>query len=100
MPLSTEDRGLSSRQDVRLTDRGHLANRLAHEIRNPLNAMRMQAAVIRQRLERCCGCDPDLDVAREQLVLFNREIARLEKLVQTFLEKDSSPGDGDAASRR
>lgn len=80
--------------ETSLFEQGHQASRLAHEIRNPLNAMRMQAAVIRLRLDR--SADPDLKVARDQLCLLEQEINRLERLVHSFLETEDKPSDTTA----
>lgn len=70
-------------QGRKLSDLGMLASRLAHEVRNPLNAMRLQAAVIEKKLAK--GEAKDLEVARQQLEALRGEIARLEKLVESFL---------------
>jgi len=63
---------------------GELASRMAHEIRNPLNAIRMQVAVIRNKL---LNPSPDnLDVAWGQLERLEQETLRVENLVKCFLE--------------
>ena len=90
--LSTapEARCVDSRQQS-LAELGEIASRMAHEIRNPLNAIRMQVAVIRNKLARP---DPDnLNVARGQLARLEQEILRVEKLTKAFLEFCRSPAD-------
>ena len=63
---------------------GEIASRMAHEIRNPLNAMRMQVAVIRHKLRQPDAAN--LAVASTQLARLEEEVLRVEKLAKTFLE--------------
>lgn len=81
---------LDSRQEA-LAELGEVASRMAHEIRNPLNAIRMQVAVIRNKL-----LNPDarnLEVAKGQLERLETEVLRLEKLAKAFLEFGRPPLD-------
>src|SRR5690606_16372977 len=67
-----------------LAELGEIASRMAHEIRNPLNAIRMQVAVIRNKLLRP---DPkNIGVAKDQLERLEMEVLRLERLAKDFLE--------------
>jgi signal transduction histidine kinase len=72
-----------------LADLGHVASRIVHEIRNPLNAMRMQAAVIRTKLSE--PTQENLDIARDQLTSLEAEIVRIEELAKAFLEYGKPP---------
>ncbi len=60
----------------RLSGLGDLAARMAHEVRNPLTAIKMQLQLLEERLE-------DTDGARVQKVL--EEIRRLELIVESTL---------------
>ncbi|HOJ72725.1 MAG TPA: ATP-binding protein [Phycisphaerae bacterium] len=80
----------SSRREA-LAALGEIASRMAHEIRNPLNAIRMQVAVIRNKLLKP---DPrNLEVARAQLERLEVEVLRVEKLAKAFLEFGRPPAD-------
>ena len=68
---------------MRMAEVGKLASGLVHEVRNPLNAMRMQIAVIRNKLKR-----PDADNLRltiTQLERLEHEVLRVERLASDFL---------------
>jgi signal transduction histidine kinase len=81
---------LEARQES-LAEIGEIASRMAHEIRNPLNAIRMQVAVIRNKLLK-----PDaqnLEVAKGQLERLEVEVLRVEKLAKAFLEFGRPPAD-------
>jgi len=68
-----------------------LARRMVHEIRNPLNAMRMQIAVIQDML-----ADPATmteSVRTEQLGRLDQEVSRVEKLAKSFLAFGRPPKD-------
>ncbi len=58
---------------------GRMAGAVAHEVRSPLNAISMAG----QRLLRAAGDDPD---AREILESIKREVARLNRTVEDFLD--------------
>ncbi len=69
----------------RLAYVGTLAGGLAHEIRNPLNAMNMNVQMLQEELE---DAPEDSERAREYIDLLEinrREIMRLERLVSDFL---------------
>jgi len=67
----------------RLAYVGTLASGLAHEIRNPLNAMNMNIQLIQEEIqERGQNEDPD---TTEMLEATRKEIQRLERLVSSFL---------------
>jgi len=72
-----------------LADLGVIASRLAHEIRNPLSTMRVQATVIQRKISK--GKPADLELASEQLAAFQNEITRLEKLADAFLAYGRPP---------
>jgi signal transduction histidine kinase len=62
---------------------GTFASGLAHEVRNPLNSMSLQLAILERRIGRC---DRALAAQMQELVLVIREeIERLETLVGDFL---------------
>lgn len=70
---------------------GALARRMVHEIRNPLNAMRMQIAVIQDMLS-----DPALPtecVRTDHLGRLDQEVTRLERLAKSFLAFGRPPQD-------
>lgn len=78
------DRARSDGRQEALAELGEIASRMTHEIRNPLNAIRMQVAVIRNKLLK-----PDvraLEVARGQLDRLESEVMKLESLAKAFLE--------------
>ncbi len=60
----------------RLSALSQLTHGLAHEIKNPLNAITLHLEMLRSRLEEDL---PELDVIR-------REISRLDRVVKTFLD--------------
>lgn len=81
---------IDARQES-LAELGEIASRMAHEIRNPLNAIRMQVAVIRNKLLK-----PDaqnLEVAKGQLERLEGEVLRVERLAKAFLEFGRPPAD-------
>lgn len=83
-------RGRKGRRE--LADLGVIASKLVHEIRNPLNTMRVQTSVIARKLAR--GAPTDHKVANEQLAALQEEIVRLDKLAQAFLAYGRPP-DGE-----
>lgn len=75
---------------------GTLSAGLAHEIRNPLNAMSLQMQLLSRRISRIQGENPDID---GPVGVIYDEIARLSHLVDDFLrfarppELSESPAD-------
>jgi signal transduction histidine kinase len=85
-----ETRNVDSRQEA-LAEMGEIAGRMVHEIRNPLNAIRMQVAVIRNKL---ANPEPEnLRIARSQLDRLEQEVLRVERLAKAFLEFGRPPAD-------
>jgi signal transduction histidine kinase len=62
---------------------GKLASGLVHEVRNPLNAMRVQIAVARNRLKHVDGAANE--AARSQLEHLEQEVLRVHNLASEFL---------------
>jgi signal transduction histidine kinase len=71
----------------RLTAMGELAKGVAHEIRNPLNAIR----VIIQRLKREFTPGNDIDEYRELTDIIQKETDRVNQSVNAFLEMSRPP---------
>src|SRR5574337_1997834 len=63
----------------KLADRGKLTSGVAHEIKNPLNAMIIHLELLRQKLD-----DPPESVAKS-LEFLGGEVHRLDRMVQGFL---------------
>lgn len=72
-----------ARKADRMAYVGTLSSGLAHEIRNPLNAMNMNVQLIQEELEEM-GTDAHCDIL-EMLNGTRNEVARLERLVSSFL---------------
>ncbi len=86
---------LAIRKD-HLAEVGKLAGGLVHEIRNPLNAMRMQIAVLRSKFEsnRPVPKTPSSSsVAASQLDRLEGEVLRLQDLATDFLAFGRPPRD-------
>lgn len=73
-------------QQERLADLGRMAATVAHEIRNPLNAMGLTA----QRLARLPGDGHGAEVA-ELAGIIRQEVARLDRTVESFLNLARAP---------
>ena len=73
---------MESQLDVasRLTAISHITGGVAHEIKNPLNAISLHLDVLRARLD-----GPDEEVATE-LDILSKEVRRLDRVVKTFLD--------------
>ncbi len=74
-------RRLQSQIDVstRLTAIGRLTGGVAHEIKNPLNAIALHLEILKAKLAGVDAVGPELDV-------IEREIGRLDRVVKTFLD--------------
>ena len=74
-------RRLQSQIDVsaRLTAINRLTGGVAHEIKNPLNAIALHLEVLKAKLSQPSGVDAEMEV-------IEREIARLDRVVKTFLD--------------
>ena len=72
---------LESQWDLskKLADLGRITSGIAHEVKNPLNAMVIHLEILRSKLE-LGNSDP-----RPQLEILDSEIKRLDRVVQTFL---------------
>jgi signal transduction histidine kinase len=72
---------LESQWDLskKLADLGRITSGIAHEVKNPLNAMVIHLEILRSKLETGTS-DP-----RPQLEILDSEIKRLDRVVQTFL---------------
>jgi signal transduction histidine kinase len=64
---------------AKLAALGRLTSRIAHEVKNPLNAMMIHVELLRERL-----ADPSPDV-QQSLDIIGSEIQRLDRVVQGFL---------------
>ncbi len=67
---------------AKLAALGRLTSGVAHEVKNPLNAMMIHLELVRARLE---GGAPDGGKVRESLDVIGSEIRRLDRVVQGFL---------------
>jgi len=65
---------------AKLAALGRLTSGVAHEVKNPLNAMMIHVELLKERLE-----DADADV-RQSLEVIGSEIRRLDRVVQGFLK--------------
>jgi PAS domain S-box-containing protein len=63
----------------KLADLGRITSGIAHEVKNPLNAMVIHLEILRSKIESGTG-DPT-----SQLEILDSEIKRLDRVVQTFL---------------
>ena len=78
-------------RQVQLAEVGQLASGLAHEVRNPLNAMRMQIAVARSKLRK--PEEAETETVKAQLDKLEAEVLRLQGLVTDFLAYGRPPLD-------
>jgi signal transduction histidine kinase len=65
---------------AKLAALGKLTSGVAHEVKNPLNAMVLQVEILRSKL---AGRDEDI---KPQLNILSTEIRRLDRVVKTFLD--------------
>jgi PAS domain S-box-containing protein len=63
----------------KLADLGRITSGIAHEVKNPLNAMVIHLEILRSKIENGAA-DP-----KPQLEILDSEIKRLDRVVQTFL---------------
>jgi signal transduction histidine kinase/HAMP domain-containing protein len=75
-------RQLESQLDIssRLAAINRLTGGVAHEIKNPLNAIALHLEILRSRLQE------EMEQAPEEIEVIAREIARLDRVVKTFLD--------------
>src|SRR5580765_1304097 len=67
---------------AKLAALGRLTSGVAHEVKNPLNAMMIHLELVKARLE---SAAPDAGKVRESLDVISSEIRRLDRVVQGFL---------------
>jgi signal transduction histidine kinase len=79
-PEATRQIGRQLQTANRLSAISRITSGVAHEVKNPLNAMLMHVEVARMKLSR-----GDVDVA-PQMDIISREILRLDRVVKTFLD--------------
>lgn len=72
----------------RLADFARITSGIAHEVKNPLNAMVIHLELLRSKLQRI---SPTADDARPQIDILTSEIQRLDRVVQTFLDFTRPP---------
>jgi signal transduction histidine kinase len=72
----------------RLVDFARITSGIAHEVKNPLNAMVIHLELLRSKLQKL---SPAADDARPQLDILTSEIQRLDRVVQTFLDFTRPP---------
>jgi signal transduction histidine kinase len=72
----------------RLMEFARITSGIAHEVKNPLNAMVIHLELLRSKLQRI---SPAADDARPQLEILTSEIQRLDRVVQTFLDFTRPP---------
>jgi len=84
--LRTQRAESRAREQERLAYLGTLASGLAHEIRNPLNSLRLNMQLIEEEIGEVYGEPSDGSVGSRGLLAITRsEIGRLERLVTDFL---------------
>ncbi|HEX9637120.1 MAG TPA: ATP-binding protein [Acidobacteriota bacterium] len=83
-----------SRRTEQLASLGVLASGLAHEIRNPLNAMRMNVQLLQEEVETQPQTAPEV---QSMLGSTLKEISRLNRLVSDFLQY-ARPADPERAA--
>ncbi|MGH9446036.1 MAG: ATP-binding protein, partial [Terriglobia bacterium] len=67
---------------TKLAALGRLTSGVAHEVKNPLNAMTLQVEILKSKLQR----DNEGDAVKPQLDVLSQEIRRLDRVVRTFLD--------------
>ncbi len=74
---------------------GRLSAGVAHEVKNPLNAMTIHLELLEQKLRQAAGAHaggPDLSPALEHVRVIGGEVQRLDQVMQGFI-KFTRPGD-------
>jgi signal transduction histidine kinase len=72
----------------RLADFARITSGIAHEVKNPLNAMVIHLELLRSKLDKI---SPVAEDARPQLDILTNELHRLDRVVQTFLNFTRPP---------
>ncbi|MBC7909008.1 MAG: PAS domain-containing protein, partial [Pyrinomonadaceae bacterium] len=72
----------------RLVDFARITSGIAHEVKNPLNAIVIHLELLRSKLEKY---SPAVTEVRPQLEILTGELQRLERVVQTFLDFTRPP---------
>ncbi len=67
---------------TKLAALGRLTSGVAHEVKNPLNAMVIQVEILKAKLQR----QGDGEAVKPQLDVLSEEIRRLDRVVKTFLD--------------
>jgi signal transduction histidine kinase len=72
----------------RLAAMGRLTSGVAHELKNPLNAMGIHLELIRQQLEGCANCQAGVDVeaTKGHQAMVAGSLRRLDDVIQVFLK--------------
>lgn len=73
-------------QAEKLASIGRLASRIAHELRNPIQGIRMGIELLRQDLQELPASDSLREVSTETLRIIDQEILSVNKIVQDLLE--------------
>ena len=79
-PEAQRNIGSQLRTADRLVAMGRITGGVAHEVKNPLNAILLHVEVARAKMAR-----GDTDIA-QQIEIISREIVRLDQVVKTFLD--------------
>ncbi len=79
------------RRRDRLAAMGELASTVAHEVRNPLNAIGMSVQRLRREFPSSGGSAEDEQERRELLEVLGSETQRIDRIVQQFLEYARPP---------
>jgi len=66
-------------QSEKLASLGHMAGLVAHEVRNPLTAIKMRIHALQDELDAS-------ETSQEHVAVIRQEIERLERMVQNFLD--------------
>jgi signal transduction histidine kinase len=86
------------RRRDRLSAMGELASTVAHEVRNPLNAIAMSAQRLRREFTPAAASEADRVEAAELLAVMEAETGRIDHIVQQFLSFARPPRLAPAAA--